>query len=90
MDKHGIQGWARRSRGTRPPRGHVSVHEMFSGVERLTVRTNELLARFRGAATDDTLEGRPVGEQAPEPVLETTTNWARSCGRSRPEAIVVP
>jgi len=44
---------------------------MFGGVERLTVHTNEPLARLRAAAPNDALEGRPVGEQAPEPVLET-------------------
>src|SRR5262249_37781291 len=91
---HGIQGGTRWGRSTRPPRGHVRGHEMFDGVERLTVCTNELLARLCPAAPGDALEGRPVGEQAPEPVPEAEggldDNWARSCGKSRPEAIVVP
>src|SRR5262249_24113322 len=68
---HGIQGGTRWGWSTRPPRGHVRVHEMFSSVERLTVRTNKLLARLRAAAPNDTLEGRPVGEQAPEPMMKT-------------------
>jgi len=44
---------------------------MFGGVERLTVRTNKLLAWLRATAPNDTLEGRPVGEQAPEPMMKT-------------------
>jgi len=53
---HGIQGGTRWGWSTRPPRGHVRVHEMFGGVERLTVRTNKPLARLRAAAPNDTLE----------------------------------
>jgi hypothetical protein len=47
---------------------------MFGGVKRLAVRTDELLAWLRAAAPDDTLEGRPVSKQSPEPVLQTESS----------------
>jgi len=68
--EHALQGRGRRSDGARPPRRHVGIHETLDRVELLTVRTNELLARLRTAAPGNALEGRPLGEQAPETVLE--------------------
>src|SRR5262245_19857142 len=68
---HGIQGGGCRSRGTHPPRSHVSIHEMFGGVESRAVHLDELPARLRTTASGDALEGRAVGEQSPEPVLQT-------------------
>ena len=79
---HGIQGRTRWSRGTRPPRSHVSVHEMFGGIERLMVHTDELPAWLRAAAPDDALEGRPLAGNPQNPCcrprIASTTNWARS------------
>ena len=70
----GIQRRSCCSRSTPPPRGHVGVHEMFGGIERFIVHTDELPARSRAAAPDDTLEGRPVSKQSPEPVLQTESS----------------
>src|SRR5262245_43197833 len=68
---HDIPRRSRRSRGTHPPRRDVSVHDGFGDIERFVVHTDELPARLRAAASDDTLEGRPVGKQSPGSVVET-------------------
>jgi len=49
----------------------VSIRDVFGGVQRLAVHTDEVLARLRATASDNAPEGCAVGKQAPEPVLQT-------------------
>src|SRR2546426_1909026 len=69
--QHRVQCMARRSRRARPPRAHVSVHEMFGGLQCSAMRTDELLAGLCAATSGDTLEGGPLGDETPESPLET-------------------
>jgi hypothetical protein len=54
---------------------------MFGSIERLTVSTDELPARLRAAAADDTLKGRPVGKQSPESVVQTESRLDNELGQ---------
>jgi hypothetical protein len=62
--EHGIEGWPDRGRGARPPGSDMGVCDMFGGIERFPVRTNELLSRLRAAAPNDTLNWLRVSDTA--------------------------
>jgi hypothetical protein len=83
--------------GIKVPRPDMGVDDLRGVAQLLTVRRDELPARL-GPTTPGTLErGAPLATRFQNPCsrprVASTTNWARSCGRSDPAArpaIVVP
>jgi hypothetical protein len=80
-----LQGRPDRCRVTVTPRSNMGVDGLLNLVQLDTVGRDELASGL-GLAAPEALEGGPVRHEVPEPSsrprVTSTTNWARSCGRS--------